>query len=96
MDEIINIEFAYRIDGLPKEIPLLAQVEKLSQSHYVAKEIKTANGRQVLQPQRIMKKKNLWVHIDSHMETHLSLAIGNAIELALSKGSLSGLKGEIY
>jgi len=87
MDELLNIEFDYRIDGLPKEIRLQAQVEKLSQSHYIVKEIKTINGHQILQPQRIVKEKNLWVHIDSHLETHLSLAIGNAIELALSKAS---------
>lgn len=89
MAEPLNIEFDYRIDGLPKEIRLLAQVEQVSQVHYMVKEIKSAKGHQVLASQRLMKENNLWVHVDSHLATYLSRVIGDAIEHALSNASSS-------
>lgn len=90
MNNSFKLEFEIELDGMTKCIPIQADAEFFpSEEYFLIKGFRVSghnNSSDIIPAVTIkrlaVEEGNTWVHIDSDKESHLSKAIGSAIEKA--------------
>ncbi|HXB10244.1 MAG TPA: hypothetical protein VNW04_24135 [Puia sp.] len=80
------IDFTYELKTDSLSIHLMADVEQLREEEYLIKNIRKRGVQtgELIPPIVLQKLEGIWVHKDSRKETHLSEAVGKAIERSKS------------